>query len=216
MHTFVVPLMIKKTIQLNLNTRAIMLLSTLAIVAGGAAMVPLQVLHAQTTPATNATANLGANASTGTVPKSVIATLAAPGFGNKYDLLVNGKPTPISYNVIGGSLVGMLADPARHSVDVAINPGPGGGALEIQLPRKVIDAKTGTNTDQPLIVVLDGERIVGDPAGICVTVSASGNACSNIQGTYKESQTTPTDRVFTVLFGPNNRFVEFHGTTGMQ
>jgi hypothetical protein len=52
----------------------------------------------------------------------------------EYDLLVNGKPTPISYNFIDGSLVGMLADPARHSVDVAVNPGPGGGALEIQLP----------------------------------------------------------------------------------
>jgi hypothetical protein len=208
--------MIHNTIQLNLKTKGIMVLLTLVVVVGGATMVPIQVLHAQTTPAKNVTANLGANASTGTVPKSVIATLAQPGFGNKYDLLVNGKPTPISYNIIGGSLVGMLADPARHSIDVAVNPGPGGGALEIQLPRQVIDSKTGTNTDQPFIVVLDGERIVGDPAGICVTVSASGNACSNIQGTYKESQTTPTDRVLTVLFGPPNRFIEFHGTTGMQ
>jgi len=119
--------MIHKTIQLNLKTRSIMVLLTLVVVAGGATMVPIQVLHAQTTPAKNVTANVNAT-SEDTVSKSVIAELAKPGFGNKYDLLVNGKPTPISYNIIGGSLVGMLADPARHSIDVAINPGPAGAA----------------------------------------------------------------------------------------
>ncbi|HET7391550.1 MAG TPA: hypothetical protein VFJ51_12050, partial [Nitrososphaeraceae archaeon] len=132
-----------------------------------------------------------------------------------YDLLVNGKPTPISYNIIGGSLVGMLADPSRHSIDVAINPGPSGGALEIQLPRQAIDFKGGDNSDQPYVVVMDGQRIVGNPTSICVTVSSSGNACSNIQGTFKESQTTNTDRVLTILFGPDNRFIELHGNTGM-
>lgn len=112
-------------------------------------------------------------------------------------------------------MVGMLADPARHSIDVAVNPGPGGGALEIQLPRQTIDSKSGTNTDQDFIVVMDGHRIVGDPAGICVTVSSSGNACANLQETYKESQTTNTDRVLTILFGPDNRFIEIHGNSGM-
>jgi hypothetical protein len=81
---------------------------------------------------------------------------------------------------------------------------------------QVIDFKSGTNTDQLFVVVMDGHRIVGDPAGICVTVSSSGNACANIQETYKESQTIPTHRVLTVLFGPDNRFIEFHGNTGMQ
>src|SRR5206468_11167932 len=134
----------------------------------------------------NGTANVNAS-STDTVSKSVIAALAQPGFGNKYDLLVNGKPTPISYNIIGGSLVGMLADPSRHSIDAAINPGPSGGALEIQLPRQTIDFKGGDNADQPFVVVMDGHRIVGNPTGICVQVMATGNACSNIQETFKES-----------------------------
>ena len=210
-----ISLMIHKTIQLNLKTRSIMVLLTLVVVAGGATMVPIQVLHAQTTPAKNVTANVNAT-SEDTVSKSVIAELAKPGFGNKYDLLVNGKPTPISYNIIGGSLVGMLADPARHSIDVAINPGPAGGALEIQLPRQTVDFKGGDNADQPYVVVMDGQRITSNPAGICVQViSGPGNACSNIQETFKESQNTNTDRVLTILFGPDNRFIELRGNTGM-
>jgi hypothetical protein len=187
----------------------------LAIIIVGTIIVPLQSIYAQTTPAKNITMNVP-NATTDTVSKDVIAALAQPGFGNKYDLLVNGKPVPISYNIIGGSLVGMLADPSRHSVNVAVNPGPSGGALEIQLPRQIVDFKSGTNTDQPFVVVMDGSRITGDQSGICVTVTTGpGNACANVQGTFKESQTTGTDRVLTILFGPDNRFIEIHGTTGM-
>jgi hypothetical protein len=187
----------------------------LAIIIVGTTIVSVQSIYAQTTPAKNITINVP-NATTDTVSKDVIATLAQPGFGSKYDLLVNGKPVPISYNIIGGSLVGMLADPSRHSVNVAINPGPSGGALEIQLPRQIVDFKSGTNTDQPFVVVMDGNRISGDQTGICVTVTTGpGNACANVQGTFKESQTTGTDRVLTILFGPDNRFIEIHGTTGM-
>jgi hypothetical protein len=187
----------------------------LAIIIVGTTIVPLQSIYAQTTPAKNITTNVP-NATTDTVSKDVIAALAQPGFGNKYDVLVNGKPVPISYNIIGGSLVGMLADPSRHSVNVAVNPGPSGGALEIQLPRQIVDFKSGTNTDQPFVVVMDGSRITGDQSGICVTVTTGpGNACANVQGTFKESQTTGTDRVLTILFGPDNRFIEIHGTTGM-
>ncbi|HEY5630781.1 MAG TPA: hypothetical protein VIR31_01505, partial [Nitrososphaeraceae archaeon] len=47
--------------QLNLKTRSIMVLLTLVVVAGGATMVPIQVLHAQTTPAKNVTANVNAS-----------------------------------------------------------------------------------------------------------------------------------------------------------
>jgi hypothetical protein len=203
--------------QMSSKTKSVIPLLTLAVIIAGTTIVPLHSIYAQTTPAKNITSNMTVpNATTGTVSKSVIAALAAPGFGNKYDLLVNGKPVPISYNIIGGSLVGMLADPKRHSIDVAVNPGPSGGALEIQVPRQVIDAKTGTNTDQPFVVVMDGSRISGDQTGICVTVTTGpGNACANVQGTFKESGTTGTDRTLTILFGPENRFTEIHGTTGM-
>jgi hypothetical protein len=201
--------------QLNSKTKSVIPVLTLAVIVAGTTIVPLQSIYAQTTPAKNITINLS-NATTDTISKGVISTLAQPGFGNKYDLLVNGKPVPISYNIIGGSLVGMLADPSRHSIDVAVNPGPSGGALEIQLPRQTVDFKSGTNTDQPFVVAMDGHRISGDQSGICVTVTTGpGNACANVQGTFKESQTTGTDRVLTILFGPDNRFIEIHGTTGM-
>ena len=60
------------------------------------------------------------------------------------------------------------------------------------------------------------DRISGDQSGICVTaIIGPGNACANVQGTFKESQTTGTDRVLTILFGPDSRFIEIHGTTGM-
>ncbi|MFL6321460.1 MAG: hypothetical protein ACJ71P_18795 [Nitrososphaeraceae archaeon] len=32
------------------------------------------------------------------------------------------------------------------------NPGPQGGALEIEVPRSLIDSKTATNTDKPFVV----------------------------------------------------------------
>jgi hypothetical protein len=202
--------------QLNSKTKSVIPLLTLAVIVAGTTIVPLQSIYAQTTPAKNITATTP-NATTDTVSKNVIAALAKPGFGNKYDLLVNGKPVPISYNIIGGSLVGMLADPSRHSVNVAVNPGPSGGALEIQLPRQTVDAKSGTNTDDPFVVVMDGSRISGDQSGICVTASIGpGNACANVQGTFKESQNTGTDRVLTILFGPDSRFIEIHGNTGME
>jgi hypothetical protein len=76
--------------------------------------------------------NTGNVTSTGNeVSSSVIANLAAPGYGNKYDVVVAGKTVPVNYNIIQGSLVGILGDPVRHALDVAVNPGPQGGALEI-------------------------------------------------------------------------------------
>ena len=93
--------------QLNSKTKSVIPLLTLAVIVAGTTIVPLQSIYAQTAPAKNTTTTT-ANATTDTVSKSVIAALAKPGFGNKYNLLVNGKPVPISYNIIGGSLVGML------------------------------------------------------------------------------------------------------------
>ncbi len=147
------------------------------------------------------------------VSNSVIANLAKPGYGNKYDVAIKGKTVPINYNILQGSLVGILSDTARHSLDVAINPGPQGGALEIELPRSVIDSKTATNTDKPYVVLMDGQRISGEPTGICV--GFGDKSCPNIQNTFKETQNTNTDRVLTILFGPESRFIEIRGSTGI-
>ena len=97
----------------------------LAIIIVGTTILPLQVLNAQsmTIKMNNASSSSNDN---DTISKSVVANLAKPGYGNKYDVSVKGNTVPINYNILQGQLVGILADPTRHSLDVAVNPGPQG------------------------------------------------------------------------------------------
>jgi hypothetical protein len=164
------------------------------------------------TSAGNATGALNITLTGDEVSNSVIANLAKPGYGNKYDVSVAGKTVPVNYNILQGSLVGILGDPARHSLDVAINPGPTGGALEIEVPRYLVDSKTPANTDKPFAVLMDGDRISGEPTGICIAFGDK--ACPNIFNTFKQTQSSSTDRVLTILFGPESRFIEIRGNTG--
>jgi len=60
---------------------------------------------------------------------------------------------------------------------------------------------------------MDGQRISGEPTGICVGVGQK--SCPNIGNTFKETQNTNTDRVLTILFGPESRFIEIIGNTGV-
>jgi len=186
----------------------------LAIIIAGTVVLPSQVLKAQNMTSTgNASSSTGNVTSTGDeVSNNVIANLAAPGYGNKYDVAVAGNTVPVNYNILQGSLVGILADPVRHSLDVAVNPGPQGGALEIQVPRYLVDSKTATNSDKPFVVLMDGQRISGEPTGICVSVGQS--SCANLQNTFKQTQSSSTDRVLTILFGEDSRFIEIRGNTG--
>jgi hypothetical protein len=203
--------------QLDHNTKMMTSLFALvlAIIIAGTVVLPSQVLKAQNMTSTgNATSSSTGNVtSTGDeISNNVIANLAAPGYGNKYDVAVAGKTVPVNYNILQGSLVGILADPVRHSLDVAVNPGPQGGALEIQVPRYLVDSKTATNSDKPFVVLMDGQRISGEPTGICVSVGQS--SCANLQMTFKQTQSSATDRVLTILFGEDSRFIEIRGNTG--
>lgn len=200
----------------NMRTVTALFALILAIIVAGIIVLPLQISKAQ-----NMTVNMGnatgAGNNTGSrnititgneVSGNVISNLAAPGYGNKYDVSVAGKSVPVNYNILQGSLVGILGDPARHSLDVAVNPGPQGGALEIQVPRYLVDSKTPTNTDKPFVVLIDGQRVSGEPSGICV------GSCPNIFNTFKQTQSSSTDRVLTIIFGPESRFIEIRGNTG--
>jgi hypothetical protein len=203
--------------QLDHNTKMMTSLFALvlAIIIAGTVVLPSQVLKAQNMTSTgNATSSSTGNVtSTGDeVSDKVIANLAAPGYGNKYDVAVAGNTVPVNYNILQGSLVGILADPVRHSLDVAVNPGPQGGALEIQVPRYLVDSKTATNSDKPFVVLMDGQRISGEPTGICVSIGQS--SCANLQNTFKQTQSSSTDRVLTILFGEDSRFIEIRGNTG--
>jgi len=46
-------------------------------------------------------------------------------------------------------------------VDLAVNLGPNGGAVAVNLFRHVLDSKTPAGQDQPFAVVMDGCRISG-------------------------------------------------------
>jgi hypothetical protein len=185
----------------------------LAIIIVGTTILPLQVLNAQNMTIKMNNASSSSSNDNDTISKSVVANLAKPGYGNKYDVSVKGNTVPINYNILQGSLVGMLADPARHSLNVAVNPGPQGGALEIELPRHTIDSKDSAGNDMPYVVKIDGQRISGEPTGICV--GFGDKSCPNIANTFKETQNTNTDRVLTILFGPESRFIEITGNTGV-
>lgn len=132
-----------------------------------------------------------------------------PGFGNKYDVTYKGTTVPISYNIIGGTVVGMLGDPQRHALYAVIDPGDDGGALEINLPRNALDAKSDPGTDISYIVKIDGQRISGEPSGICI------GTCPNIFNSFKATENTSTDRVLTIVFGPESRFIEIIGNRGV-
>lgn len=168
-----------------------------------------QVVYGQ-----NATMELGNVTSIDQVETDVLETLAAPGWANAYDVSVDGQTTPINYNIIGGQLVGMLANPDRHALYLALNPQSDGGAMEVQLPRDFIDSKTSENEDKPYVMVMDGDRISGEPTGICIADIGIGRQCANIFNSFKETDESSTERVLTVIFGQESRFIEIIGDRG--
>jgi hypothetical protein len=187
-------------------------------------LLPFQPLNAQ-----NATIQMGNNTTTNQAPENataqmandtttedevnvnVLESLAQPGFSNVYQKLTDreGNPVPISYNVVGGTAFAMVGDPSRHAMYVLVNPGIDGGALEIDLPRAVLDSKASDSSDSRFVVQIDGRQISGEPTGVCI------GECANIFDSFKETQTTGTDRVLTILFAPEDRVIEIIGNEGV-
>jgi hypothetical protein len=147
------------------------------------------------------------NSSNSSISRSTIGALLKAPFTNTYNVITKGKTIPIKYSILGGEVVGMLPDPARHQLDIAVNPSPHGAALEVELPRHVIDSKGAENKDMPFRVIMDGHQLTGGPSSICF------GSCPNQFNSFKETQNTNTDRVLFIIFGPNSRFVEIRGTT---
>lgn len=202
--------MVKKSLVIKLknNTKIasplLVVSFVLAIILSTTILLPFQAVKAQ-----NVTVQLENATESDQVPSTVIQTLATPGFGNKYDVTYKGITAPINYNIIGGAVVGMLGDPQRHALYVAVNPGNNGGALEIDLPRNALDAKTTQGMDASYLVKIDGQRISGEPSGICI------GTCPNIFNTFKATGNTNTDRTLTIIFGPESRFIEIVGNSGV-
>jgi hypothetical protein len=202
--------MVKKSLVIKLknNTKIasplLVVSFVLAIILSTTILLPFQAVKAQ-----NVTVQLENATESDQVPSTVIQTLATPGFGNKYDVTYKGITAPINYNIIGGAVVGMLGDPQRHALYVVVTPGNNGGALEIALPRNALDAKTTQGMDASYLVKIDGQRISGEPSGICI------GTCPNIFNTFKATGNTNTDRTLTIIFGPESRFIEIVGNSGV-
>jgi hypothetical protein len=197
-----------------LNGSALFL--TFAVLFIGSATIPFQTLDAQ-----NMTINMGNETGAGNatsaenattedqVSSTILENLARPGFASMYDVRSNGDTIPLSYNIMGGRLVGILADPSQSSLNLAVDPSEDGGAIEINLPRNVIDSKFSDGKDRSYTVVIDGDRVSGEASGICI------GTCPNIFNSFKETQNTGTDRVLTIVFGPESRFIEIIGNRGI-
>lgn len=177
-----------------------------SIIFIGSSVMPLEMANGQN--ATNATGQMENASAIDQVDTEVLESLAAPGFANTYDVMADGQAIPISYNIIGGQLIGALANPDRHALYLALNPQSDGGALEVQLPRNFIDSKTANNTDKDYVVVMDGDRIGGEDTGICI------GDCPNIFNSFKQTDENSQERVLTIVFGPESRFVEVIGNRG--
>lgn len=203
----------------------------LAIIMGTTILLPFQALNAQnitaqveddtqdvTAQVENATATATEDATATTedeVSVEVLQTLAQPGFGNTLEVVDReGNTIPISYNIVGGTAFAGVGDPARHAMYILVDPGIDGGALEIDLPRSVLDSKASDGTDSRFVVSIDGQQISGEPTGICIEVGVQLGDCPNIEGTFRETETTETDRVLTILFAPEHRVIEIVGNQG--
>lgn len=178
-----------------------------ATIIGTTTLLPFQTLNAQ-----NATVQMENVTTTeeDEVSVEVLETLAQPGFGNMLEVIDReGNPVPMNYNIVGGRAFAMVGDPARHALFVLIDPGIDGGSLEINLPRSVLDSKASDGADSRFVVSMDGQQISGEPTGICI------GDCPNIWNSFKETETTETDRVLTVIFGPQSRVIEIVGNEGI-
>jgi hypothetical protein len=199
----------------------------LATIMGTTILLPFQALNAQnitaqleddtqdvTAQVENATEDATATTED-EVSVEVLQTLAQPGFGNMIEVVDReGNTIPISYNIVGGTAFAGVGDPARHAMYILVDPGIDGGALEIDLPRSVLDSKASDGTDSRFVVSIDGQQISGEPTGICIELGVQLGDCPNIEGTFKETETTETDRVLTILFAPEHRVIEIVGNQG--
>ena len=188
----------------------------LATIMGTTIVLPFQALNAQDVTAQiedgtqDTTAQIeNATATDDQVSVTVLQTLAQPGFGNVIEVEDReGNTIPISYNIVGGTAFAAVGDPARHALYVLIDPGIDGGVLEIDLPRSVLDSKASDGSDSRFVASIDGDQISGEPTGICI------GDCPNIHNSFRETETTETDRVLTIIFGPDSRVIEIIGNQG--
>jgi hypothetical protein len=75
---------------------------------------------------------------------------------NTFDLTIDNQKYPLKYNITGGEVTSITADPAQATflINVASRED---GTLTIELPRNVIDSKAQGNTDEDYAVFVDDQ-----------------------------------------------------------
>ena len=108
-----------------------------------------------------------------------------------YNLTIGDKSYPIKFNITGGILDTMAIDGDQAILLVNINASTGGGNLEIELPRDLIDSKTQSNTDKPYSVFEDDiDRSIS----------------------FVESRTTDQARTLVITFNNEDNIIDIQGT----
>jgi hypothetical protein len=161
----------------------------------------VELAHAQNTTTSNATVGNAAKTTTSSAGnKTIIIVPAVPsksaspvynrtGFNNLYVLTINGKTFPIKYSIVGGKVVGLLADKDRTTLVLVLDPSAKGGNMTIELPRHVMDSKGASNADTKFLVKIDGKGV-----------------------DYKEIANNANGRTLSINFSKDNRLVEIIGT----
>ena len=173
----------------------------IVLVLIGSVAHSVSLANAQNSTASNASmGNASKTTMSSTGNKTIIIMPASPtkgsntaynktGFNNMYVLTINGKTFPIKYSIVGGKLVGLLADKDRTTVIAVLNPSAKGGNMTIEIPRHVMDSKGASNGDTKYQVKIDGKGV-----------------------DYKEVANNAFARVLSTNFSKDNRFVEIIGT----
>ena len=75
---------------------------------------------------------------------------------NTFDLTIDNQRYPLKYNITGGEVTSITADPAQATFLINIASRED-GTLTIELPRNVIDSKSQGNTDEEYAVFIDDQ-----------------------------------------------------------
>lgn len=70
----------------------------------------------------------------------------------------SGQNFNLNYTIVGGTIKDVSIEPRDLSLIVEINSITN-GMVSLQIPRLLIDSKTGSNQDEPFIVLIDDEEI---------------------------------------------------------
>lgn len=120
---------------------------------------------------------------------TAVQSLMKTGYTNQFQINFKGKTYTVKYSIVGGTVVGIVPNPELKAVNIILNPGDTPGTMTIQIPRFAIDAKNAQGQDVPFKVTMDGHGL-----------------------SWKQIQSTNTDRVLALGFTSGNRLVEITGT----